>query len=53
MDWVRMGANFIVHSTDLFLVRDALQREIGAFRREFGEKAVKAGDGARGGQVVV
>jgi 4-hydroxy-2-oxoheptanedioate aldolase len=53
MQWARMGANFIVHSTDLFLVRDALQREIGAFRKEFGEKPVTAGDGTGGGQVVV
>jgi len=52
IEWARMGANFIVHSTDLFLVRDALQREFGAFRREFGDK-VKGGDGAAGGAVVV
>ena len=53
IEWARMGANFIVHSTDLFLVRDALRREIGAFRKEFGEKAKVAGDGAGGGEVVV
>lgn len=53
IEWARMGANFIVHSTDLFLVRDALQREIGAFRKEFGEKAKAVGESAAGGQVVV
>jgi 4-hydroxy-2-oxoheptanedioate aldolase len=53
VEWARMGANFIVHSTDLFLVRDALQREIGAFRAEFGGKAEKPGDGMGSGHVVV
>ncbi len=38
MEWAKMGANFIVHSTDLFLVRDALQREIGTFRSKFGDQ---------------
>lgn len=43
MEWARMGANFIVYSTDLFLVRDALQREIGKFRTAFGERAASDG----------
>lgn len=51
MEWARMGANLIVHSTDLFLVRDALQREIGAFRGEFGDEA--GGHRGGGGTVVV
>lgn len=51
MEWAKMGANFIVHSTDLFLVRDALQREIGTFRTKFGDQTTQKDVG--GDHVVV
>ena len=53
IEWARMGANCIVHITEWFLVRDALKREIGAFRKEFGDRVEVGGDGAAGGTVVV
>jgi 4-hydroxy-2-oxoheptanedioate aldolase len=37
IEWAKLGANFIVHSTDLFLVRDALQRELRQFRTTVGD----------------
>ncbi|MCA9428176.1 MAG: aldolase, partial [Candidatus Omnitrophica bacterium] len=37
MDWIRLGANFIVYSTDFFLVRDALVRDVGQLRETFGD----------------
>ncbi|MCC6144900.1 MAG: aldolase [Candidatus Hydrogenedentes bacterium] len=36
--WAQLGANFIVHSTDLFLVRDTLSAEIGRFRATMGDE---------------
>ena len=36
--WARAGANFIVHSTDYFLVRDALRQDLGQFREALGEE---------------
>ncbi len=53
INWAKMGANFIVHSTDLFLVRDALQREIGQFRTTFGESIEKGAVHELGGDHVV
>ncbi len=53
IDWAKMGANFIVHSTDLFLVRDALQREIGKLRSTFGDDAPKQSTTDPGGGHVV
>jgi len=41
--WARAGANFIVHSTDYFLVRDALRRELGQFREALGDAATGSG----------
>lgn len=37
IDWTRLGANFIVYSTDFFLVRDALKRDVGLLRETFGD----------------
>ena len=53
--WARLGANFIVHSTDIFLVRDALKAEIGRFRTELGETSEGRADkaDADGGITVV
>ena len=53
IEWAKMGANFIVHSTDLFLVRDALQQEIGTFRSAFGDAALPLATDPGGGHVVV
>ncbi len=52
IEWAKMGANFIVHSTDMFLVRDALQREIGKFRTTFGD-STRTGTLEAGGEHVV
>lgn len=41
--WARAGANFIVHSTDYFLVRDALRRELGQFHEALGDTATGSG----------
>jgi 2-keto-3-deoxy-L-rhamnonate aldolase RhmA len=46
--WAKAGANFIVHSTDYFLVRDALRRELAQFRDSLGEAA-----GGGGGEDMV
>ena len=48
--WAKAGANFIVHSTDYFLVRDALRRDLDQFRDELGEE--KSGDTGDGMVVV-
>ncbi len=37
IDWARMGANFIIYSTDFFLVRDALLRDVSLLRETFGD----------------
>jgi 4-hydroxy-2-oxoheptanedioate aldolase len=43
--WAQLGANFIVHSTDLFLVRDTLTSEIRHFRATMGDdRAEGAGE---------
>lgn len=44
VSWARAGANFIVHSTDYFLVRDALRQDLNIFRDALGEEASGAGD---------
>lgn len=36
--WAEAGANFIIHSTDYFLVRDALRHDLGRFREALGEE---------------
>jgi 4-hydroxy-2-oxoheptanedioate aldolase len=36
--WARLGANLIVHSTDLFLVRDALSAQVREFRAALGDE---------------
>jgi len=50
VSWARAGANFIVHSTDYFLVRDALRHDLNVFREALGDD--KSG-GEDGGMVVV
>lgn len=42
--WAEAGANFIVHSTDYFLVRDALQRDLNMFRDALGDEGPAGGD---------
>lgn len=41
--WARAGANFIVHSTDYFLVRDALRQDLDRFRDALGEERTGPG----------
>lgn len=41
--WAKAGANFIVHSTDIFLVRDALRQDLDQFRDALGEEKVGGG----------
>lgn len=41
--WAKAGANFIVHSTDYFLVRDALRRDLVQFREQLGEEGAGTG----------
>ena len=54
IEWAKMGATFIVHSTDLFLVRDALQRELGQFQSSLGERVRKSAANELGeGNVIV
>ena len=38
IDWAKAGANFIVHSTDYFLVRDALRQDLAQFRDALGDE---------------
>ncbi len=38
VSWAKAGANFIVHSTDYFLVRDALRQDLGHFKEVLGEE---------------
>lgn len=43
--WAKAGANFIVHSTDIFLVRNALRADLDQFREALGEeKAAEGGE---------
>ena len=37
IDWARRGANLIIHSTDLFLVRNALKADLTRFREALGD----------------
>jgi 2-keto-3-deoxy-L-rhamnonate aldolase RhmA len=43
VSWAKAGANFIIHSTDYFLVRDALRHDLGVFRDALGEDAPGTG----------
>lgn len=43
MAWAKAGANFIVHSTDYFLVRDALRQDITQFREVLGDTPAQQG----------
>jgi 2-keto-3-deoxy-L-rhamnonate aldolase RhmA len=38
IEWAKEGANFIVHSSDFFLTRDALAEDLQKFKRELGER---------------
>lgn len=51
--WAAAGANLIIHSTDYFLVRDALQLDIARFRKELGDDAPLANAAAEGSDPVV
>jgi len=44
VDWAKAGANFIVHSTDYFLVRDALRNDLQIFRDALGDGESAGGD---------
>ena len=44
VSWARAGANFIIHSTDYFLVRDALRHDLGVFRDALGDEVASTGD---------
>lgn len=35
--WAQLGANLIIHSSDFFLVRDALKADMARFHRELGD----------------
>ena len=37
--WAELGANFIVHSSDYFLTRDALRQDLAHFRRALGDES--------------
>src|SRR5690606_13284617 len=37
--WAREGANFIIHSSDISLVGDALKRDMAQFKEELGDSA--------------
>ncbi|MBI2422569.1 MAG: aldolase [Candidatus Hydrogenedentes bacterium] len=43
--WTRMGARFVVHSTDIFMVQDTLRTAMSAYHAEFGQ----AGGGGQSG----
>ncbi len=43
--WAERGANFIVHSTDYFLVRDALNTELTRFRNKLGDPVRESAGG--------
>jgi 4-hydroxy-2-oxoheptanedioate aldolase len=45
LDWAALGANFIVHSSDYFLTRDALRRDLAQFREVLGDGRADAGEG--------
>lgn len=38
IEWAKEGANFIVHSSDFFLTRDALGADLRKFKTELGER---------------
>lgn len=50
IEWVRLGANFIVHSSDMALVRQTLARDLAQFRAELDDRA--APSTAPGGDVI-
>jgi len=39
--WVKEGANLIVHSSDFFLVRDAIKADLNRFRDALGESKMQ------------
>lgn len=43
--WAEMGANFIIHSSDYFLVRDALRADLNTFRTALGDQRESQQDG--------
>jgi len=51
--WARLGANLIVHSTDIFLVRDVLRADMMRFHRELGDGVSGGPAGAGGAETVV
>lgn len=44
--WAREGANFIIHSSDISLVHDALKRDLGEFRQQLDGGASASGTAA-------
>jgi 2-keto-3-deoxy-L-rhamnonate aldolase RhmA len=50
--WAGLGANLVIHSTDLMLVRDTLRHDLARFREALGEDA-QPDAGADGGDVPV
>ena len=44
--WAREGANFIIHSSDVSLVNDALKRDLAEFKRQLGDVAPQEVSGA-------
>lgn len=46
IEWAKEGANFIVHSSDFFLTRDALAADLMKFRSELGERSKAAAKAA-------
>lgn len=41
-EWIRMGANLVVHSGDISLFTDALNRDLRDFRATFGDAATSS-----------
>ncbi len=46
IEWAKEGANFIIHSSDFFLTRDALAADLKKFKRELGESAKRMHEAA-------
>jgi 4-hydroxy-2-oxoheptanedioate aldolase len=41
IEWAKEGANFIIHSSDFFLTRDAIAADLRKFKHELGERREK------------
>ena len=42
--WAKMGANFIMHSSDLLLFRDALNKDLGKLKQSLDGTGAKKSD---------